>query len=331
MSVSKLKWTAATREQLHHFGTTHGKDPVGAHALPTPSDAWAQIHALTATSRVTASPSLSDALARLQQEFSADEPPAVDAAFELHRVAYVLGQCSTGRESARFADWAPERAVAALLVRGEATSVLDVLVGSAPFWINTGSVWSNDVETRTLALSDQPPSRFAEPPPSFRLSETFGIWRDGLWWALRMHVDALDDAAFAAANAAAHAARRGLAGEASLNARARIALAYARDPSHASEELSRPWPEGVDVGDVAVSLLLASPTIESARRSVDYFSTYAGATISLVAYDLIETFGESAAPALTAACASLEARKMNAGLRKSLLKPLQGALKLIGG
>ncbi len=331
MTASKLKWTAATREQLHHFRSTHGKDPVGAHALPTPSDAWAQIKALTAASEVTASPSLSDALARLRREFAADEPPAFDAAFELHRVAYVLGQCATGRESARFADWAPERAVAALLVRGDSKSVLDVLVASAPFWINTGSCWSNDVETRTLALSDQPPSEFAEPPPSFRLSETFGVWRDGLWWALRMHVDSLDDAAFASANATAHAARRGLGADGSLDARARIALAYARDPSHASEELSRPWPEGVDVGDVAVSLLLASPTIASAQRSVEYFSTYAGATISLVAYDLIETFGESAAPALTAACASLEARKMNAGLRKSLLKPLQGALKLIGG
>jgi hypothetical protein len=246
-------------------------------------------------------------------------------------VAYVLGQCATGRESSRFADWAPERAVAALLSRGDEKSVLAVLVGSAPFWINTGSSWSDDVETRTLELSDVPPPEFAEPPPSFRLSETFGIWRDGLWWALRMHVDSLDAAAFAAANAAAHAARRGLEGEGSIDARARIALAYARDPSHASEELSRPWPEGLDASDVAVSLLLASPTIEAARRSVEYVTIYAGATLSLVAYDLVETFGESAAPALTSACASLEARKMNAGLRKSLLKPLQGALKLIGG
>lgn len=329
MNTSKLRWTAATRARVHHFQTSHAKDPAGAHRLGEAADAWSALRARAAGAKASASPSLASALERLQRELAEEAPPAFDAAFELYRLAYVVGSCATDRDLRVHRDWEPEREVMALWARADAAEVLSVLLSAAPFWLETGSEWRDEVTTRVLRLSDAPPSNFVDPPPSFQLSAVFSFVERGLWWAYRMRLDALDQAAFDAVNAHAHRARRALAPTA-YGERSEIALAFSRDPSHADEERALAGDGAEYNGPHLCRLLLASRSLSECEALLGASLEYTAGDLSDVAYDLVETFGADARPLLERASAAVAARKMNAQLRNAIKRDLDGALKLLG-
>ncbi len=327
MTVSKLKWTAATREQVHYFRSTHAKDPEGAHALPSPAQAWALLRSIASTGRGSSSAGLASALDRLHKELAQAEPPSFDRAFELYRYGFVSGLCATDRAWASFAAWAPERAMMALWTRGALAQVLEVLTTRAPFWRSTASEWTPEASIAIVELADQPTSLDDPPQPSYGVRDSFAIEAKGLWAALKLFVDGQDAASFERSNTAAHAFRRGL--DTDDDDRSNVALAFARDPSHAREECARAWSNEVDQSESALRVILASPTIDAANQALEYVSALDGGALSPFAYDLAEAFGGAAAPLLHAANDRLEKRKMNASLKKSLQRPLQGAHKLV--
>lgn len=331
MEPSSLDWTAATRARVHHFRFTHRNDPDGAHQLIAPQLAWSKLRARVANGRATASPSLQSALDRLRAEFASDAPPRFDPAFERYRVAYVVGHCATDRDLRAHRGWAPERELMALWSAASARDVLDVLTSAAPFWLETGSEWRDEVTTPVLALRDAPPSMFVEPPPSFRLSQVFAVVERGLWWAYRMLLDALDRAAFDAANADAHRVRRALS-PAAYTERSQIALAFALDPSHADEEralAADPSAAAEYNGPHLCRLLLASRDLAQCSALLRPSITYTAGDLSDVAYDLVETFGVDARDTLERASIALDGRKMNAQLRNAIKRDLDGARKLL--
>lgn len=331
MESSTLQWTAATRARVHHFRFAHSKDPDGAHQLLAPQLAWSKLRARTANGKATASPSLESALDRLREEFSRDTPPRFDPAFELFRLGYIVGHCATDRDLRVHSGWSPEREVMSLWSAASASDVLDVLTSAAPFWLETGSEWRDEVTTPVLALRDEPPSIFVEPPPSFRLSQVFAVVERGLWWAYRMQLDALDRAAFDEANAHAHRVRRALAPTA-YTERSQIALAFSRDPSHADEEraLAADASQSPEYnGPHLCRLLLASAALAQCDELLLPSIAYTAGDLSDIAYDLVETFGVDARATLEAASSSLDGRKMNAQLRNVLKRDLDGARKLL--
>lgn len=327
MNASTLEWTAATRKQVHCFRSTHKTDPDGAHALLSPKDAWAVLRSCVANGRATASASHEGSLARWKRELSEPEPPAFDPAFELYRYALVSGLCPTDRAWEDFAAWAPERAMVSLWARGTTTQVLEVLTKPAAFWRATSSEWTPSASVPIVELRDTPANDCIPPEPPYRPRDSFAIEAKGLWAALKIGVDALSPDEFERSNAAAHAFRRAL--DERDPDRSNVALAFARDPSHAREEREREWSAELDESDVAVRLILASPTIADANTLVAYCATLDGGALSSYAFDLVEAFGADAAPMLQSAIDRLEKRKMNASLKKSLQRPMKAALKLV--
>lgn len=327
MTPSKLKWTAATRKQVHYFRSTHKTDPDGAHALPAPEDAWSALRAIVTAGRVKSSGDLESAVSRATREFSQEEPPAFDRAFELYRYAIVSGLCPTDRAWEDFAAWAPERATLALWSRGTMKHVLEALTEPAPFWRATSSEWTPAASIPIVELRDTPANDCVPPEPSYHPRDSFSIEARGLWAALKMWVDAQSDDEFARNNEVAHAVRRGL--DKANPDRGNVALAFARDPSHAREECARAWSSELDESAMAIPLILASPTVADAKGPLDYCASLVFGVLSPFAFDLVEAFGSDAAPALQSAIERLDQRKMNASLKKSLQSPLKAALKLV--
>ncbi|MBL8683821.1 MAG: hypothetical protein JNK05_31905 [Myxococcales bacterium] len=339
MLHSSLRWTAATRARLHHFRTKHPKDPKGAHALPAPGDAWATIRARTAAGRASATPKLQDALARLQREFAADAPPPFDAAFALFRLAYVVGHCRIDRDLLAHRDWAPEREVVAMFASAGASELLRTLTAGAlapsespatdiPFWLETASEWRDEVTTLVVTLSEAPPSQFALAPPAFCVASAQSVVERGVWWAFRMFIDTLDERAFSAANEDARRIRRALATTAHRE-RSQIALAFARDPTHADEERANAAADTSYAGVDLCRVVLASRTLEACEPLLDRAMAPNEGDLSDIAFDLVESFGASAAPVLARALASLRGREMNSNLRRAIEKPFVGALALL--
>ncbi len=317
-------WSARTRAELHVFGAPHQADPEGAHALIEPGAAWELLRTSAAAARIRGSGRLAASVARLETEIASPLAPAFDPSFELVRAACVAGTAGSAREWTEWAGWAPERALMSLWSRGSMPEILELLLGTSDFWIATGSVWEGGKDILTLELRDAPSPYDSPDAPTFRLRDTFAAPRFGLWFALRRHVDALDEAGFATANAAARARRESLPERDSF-ARAAIAYAFARDPEHARAEARSPEHWGTE----ATLVLLALPSFAEAGQLAERVVSE-GYSVGELACDLVARFGSEVAPVLDRAIAAQHARKTTVAMRKAALAPLEAARAILG-
>lgn len=334
-AAGPLAWTRKTRKNLHGFVTKTTFDPPDARTVPSASEAWAALRAL-AERDVTIAPaaSLAPTVSRVAAELAAVEAPAVDVSVELYRAALVLGH-RNDRDWCEWDDWAPERAMVNFwAVVGGVEKTLAVLLAHGAFWLEeSGTVTvRGDVtaSTSTLSFLDAPGAWSGAQPFDFRFGGD--IRQRAVWAALRCHVDALDDAAFAEATRAAHAARARLATD-DVAGRAAVAFAFRRDPSHALDELARFEVVGPNSSFdpriphyymAAQLLLLAAPTVAAAAPVLAWC---VGSYTSLhdLAFDLVECFGGGAAPLLQRSVHLSEDAREAGRRRKSLL----AALKLV--
>ncbi|MFO0651588.1 MAG: hypothetical protein U0326_35530 [Polyangiales bacterium] len=320
-----IAWTRKTRKNLHGFVTKTAFDPPDARKVPTAAEAWEALRQLSTRAITLAhSDSLAPMVSRVVAEFTATTPPAVDPAVEHARAALVLGHRSD-RDMSEWDDWAPERAVVNFwAVVGGIEKTLAVLLARGPFWLEeTGtSTYQGGVMTSTSTLNflDAPGSFSANHPFDFRTS---GYRHEPAWSALRCHLDALDDAAFAEATRVAHEVRARIPAS-DVSERAAVAFAFRRDPTHALDELRRFDPSGKPDYGAARMLLLASPTVAAAAPVLE---TCVGKYSILhdIAFDLVESFGYGAAPIIERSVHLSEDAREAGRRRKSML----AALKLI--
>lgn len=320
-SGGALKWSSGVRAGLHRFATEHASNPPDAMTLMTPAAGWELVRSFAQTALVDARGELAPHLPKLKAALASATPPAFDPSLELMRAAVLVGTAPSARDWRHdWAAWAPERALMAVWLQAGVKPVLDVLVSEGTFWLETASVWQDGVDKKMVVLRDEP-SSFQPDAPQFSLRETFSELQYGLWLALRRHVDALDDATFSAANQAAHALRKG---RKDSFTRAAVAYAFARDPSHALEEV-----KGSHADTDAALVMLACPTLADAKpleRAV-LSPTY---SVGEFAGDLLEKFGAEATGLIDRAIAQVEARKTTTQMKKASLRPLVAARKVVG-
>lgn len=321
-----IAWTRKTRKNLHGFVTKTAFDPPDARTVPTAAEASEALRQLsTRTITLAHSDALAPMVRRVVAEFTATAPPAVDPAVEHARAALVLGH-RNDRDMSEWDDWAPERAVVNFwAVVGGVEKTLAVLLARGPFWLEeTGTTTYQGgvtTSTSTLNLLDAPGSFSANHPFDFRAAS--GYRHEPAWSALRCHLDALDDAAFAEATRVAHEVRARIP-VTDVSERAALAFAFRRDPTHALDELRRFDPGGKPDYGAARMLLLASPTVADAAPVLE---TCVGAYSILhdIAFDLVECFGHGAAPLLERSVHLSEDAREAGRRRKSML----AALKLL--
>lgn len=322
-----MKWTAATRKNLHAFVQQNKNDPAAARVVASPADAWRDVHAFGNQGNVTF---LGDevhapAVAKLQRELASANAPTFDPELELHRAAWVLSRVPLERTWLAWDDWAPERALTSFwFATGGVARTLEVLLSNGSFWLDTVRTWQAEGDRITVTFLSAPKPGGESRP--YSLASTYRPTSWAVWSTLRCIVDRLPADDFGKASADARRALETL-DEAATWGRASIAFAFARGPEFGAvaKAMAEKAAGGTTVIAGDAQLVLALPDVESV---VAYASKMP--ISGDIAFDLVERHGPAASAVLRLEMKRLEERAMPVAMRKRLLKPFESALKVLG-
>jgi hypothetical protein len=296
--MSEVKWKRAHRARLHVFGAPEPCDPK---PMTHPaSDAWSLLASIVSKPlRVTveADEALEEKLARVvTQHRDQTAPEQWDPAVEHVRAAYVFrGGVEKEAPPAEWDDWGDARALMALWMGAAGVdATLRILLAPPSFKVMRQTLRTPTETTQVCRLVSLPPG----PPSSgFQLRQggAPGIY-EPLWWALRLHVNALTEDELAAATATAREHLERL-DDGDWWPRFALAFAFAREPAIV-QQVTAELHAYLDATEApqhtygSTLLMLAQPSFDAAMRIFERLREAHGT----YARDFVSMFGTDAEP-----------------------------------